>query len=70
MDSDEPPAEPTSSAAIVVQLTALVAVVGYAALGLLQGVPLDRWVLVLLAGIGIGARPETLLALIRKATGT
>jgi hypothetical protein len=50
----------------VVQISCLVCLAAYAMVGLLQGLPLDRWIIIAIGAIGLGARPETVVNLFRR----
>jgi hypothetical protein len=51
---------------VAVQIACLVCLTAYAVVALLQGVPIDRWVVASIGFIGLGARPETFLNLFRR----
>jgi hypothetical protein len=58
---------PPNPVGAVVQISCLVCLAAYAMVGLLQGLPLDRWIIIAIGAIGLGARPETVWNLFRRA---
>ena len=60
-----PPSPSVAGAAI--QISCVVALVIYAAIGAMRGVALDRWVIGGIVAFGLGAKPETVLNLFRRS---
>ena len=66
---DDSHQESSAPVVLIVQMTALIGFIGLAALGQVSGNPVDRMVLLGLVAFGVGIRPESLGAILRKAVG-
>lgn len=65
----EPPSHHQPRAVAALQVLALLCFVGYAVLGMIRNVPLDRYVLLGILTFGVGLRPESLGQVLRGFTG-
>lgn len=63
-----PPDPPTPKILPAIQILSLLSFVGYAVLGMLRSVPLDRYVLFGILAFGIGIRPEAIGQALRGFT--
>lgn len=57
--------QPPPRTVAALQVLSLLCFVGYAVLGMLRNVPLDRYVLLGILAFGVGLRPESLGQIIR-----
>lgn len=63
-----PPDPPPPKIVPAIQILSLLSFVGYAVLGMLRSVPLDRYVLLGILAFGVGIRPEALGQVLRGFT--
>lgn len=63
-----PPDPPPPKIVPAIQILSLLSFVGYAVLGMLRSVPLDRYVLLGILAFGVGIRPEALGQALRGFT--
>lgn len=63
-----PPDPPPPKVVPAIQVLSLLSFVGYAILGMVREVPLDRYVLLGILAFGIGIRPEVLGQVLRGFT--